>query len=647
MLGILIAPYALIAIDTTTSARIIENFKEDQKEILFETLPVSESWANLVLEHEYTMNGLEALKSRLSLMQNVYQIKKDIVTEKRMDLETALMIIDRAISETDQKIQDTLSQIHEKELKSQELARASIELQKKIYLHRTTILQYLANIYSEWSLFLDNEWKVDTIKSMVVTDGDVDSLLQDATYKSLVTVLWQKFVDEYRLMVRNYYILSVRMNGEKESLELLQNTLIQQKQNIESQKQAREELLRITKWKEEEYRTYIEASEKAKAQLEDAWQKAEVNYQQSLEQLLDTYGCNTTKKQKNPRECEKIKKYFEEESILRKTNFQTWSQNPLVWPVVTSKISAYFRDTSYYNILGAHHDAIDIPVSQWTSIVSVAPGFVQYVLPPSPGGYSYIAVRHRDGFVSVYWHLSETLVQEWDFVEAWQLIAKSGGAPWTPWAGPMTSGAHLHFEVWKNREPVDPLWYISLADLIYSELPSRYQDKFIQDIIEKTWSWSNISQYQRKFVIKWEDEKSRQEYLLSTYAAPDFKNWNMWIDTALENKIDPSFLMCVGLAETTLGNRLKTSYNIWNIWNTDDGWVYEFTSPQEWLSWMTKTLNNRFLSRYTKVSELSRWGNETGPIYASSGGNWHNNVIRCLSSLKWKVVQDEYNFRIE
>lgn len=43
MLGILIAPYALIAIDTTTSARIIENFKEDQKEILFETLPVSES----------------------------------------------------------------------------------------------------------------------------------------------------------------------------------------------------------------------------------------------------------------------------------------------------------------------------------------------------------------------------------------------------------------------------------------------------------------------------------------------------------------------------------------------------------------------------------------------------------------------------
>lgn len=55
----------------------------------------------------------------------------------------------------------------------------------------------------------------------------------------------------------------------------------------------------------------------------------------------------------------------------------------------------------------------------------------------------------------------------------------------------------------------------------------------------------------------------------------------MWVDTALENKIDPSFLMCVGLAETTLGNRLKTAYNIGNIGNTDSGSVYVFESPTE------------------------------------------------------------------
>lgn len=78
----------------------------------------------------------------------------------------------------------------------------------------------------------------------------------------------------------------------------------------------------------------------------------------------------------------------------------------------------------------------------------------------------------------------------------------------------------------------------------------------------------------------------------------------MWVDTALDAKIDPSFMMCIGLAETTLGNHLKTAYNIGNIGNTDSGSTYTFSSPQEWLTWMTATFNNRFLWKYTKVSVM-------------------------------------------
>lgn len=62
---------------------------------------------------------------------------------------------------------------------------------------------------------------------------------------------------------------------------------------------------------------------------------------------------------------------------------------------------------------------------------------------------------------------------------------------------------------------------------------------------------------------------------------------------------------------------------------------------------MGKTFNNRFLSKYMKLSELSRWGNDEGSIYASSNANWHNNIIKCVSALKGRFVEDGYKFRIE
>lgn len=61
---------------------------------------------------------------------------------------------------------------------------------------------------------------------------------------------------------------------------------------------------------------------------------------------------------------------------------------------------------------------------------------------------------------------------------------------------------------------------------------------------------------------------------------------------------------------------------------------------------MAKTLNNKYLGEYQRVSDLSRWGNKTGSIYASSPRNWHENVIRCLSALKGRFVEDGYLFRI-
>ncbi len=266
--------------------------------------------------------------------------------------------------------------------------------------------------------------------------------------------------------------------------------------------------------------------------------------------------------------------------------------------------------------------------------------------PTSPQTYSYVVIKHKDGLVTVYGHLSEVKIKPYQFVRQGELIALSGGTPGTNGAGPATTGAHLHFEVWKNKEPVDPLRFVPLYDIDYKNLPALYQTKFVNDLVEKNGENTDTSDYKIRFSLRGKTEEERQKYMLATYATKSFQSWEMWTDTALSANIDPSFLMCIGLSETTLGNHLKTPYNVGNVGNTDSGDTVSFASPQEGVLWMAKTFNNKYLGKYTKVSELSRWGNQTGPIYASSASNWHDNTIRCLSALKGRFVEDDYNFRI-
>jgi murein DD-endopeptidase MepM/ murein hydrolase activator NlpD len=648
VLAIALIPSLWVALDPTTSGRIIDRFKEQQSEILFESLPFSESGAEMILEHEYAMNWLDWLKSRLSLVQAAYIAKKSEVTERRNTLEEALSILDSTIEQTQSNIAVMVVKIKQKDIRAQELSQMLIDISKKIHVYRGTILSYLSNIYTEGNMVLDSEWEVDIVKWLILTGDDTDESLSDMTYKSLVTLLGQKFVDEYRLLKKDYYVLRIQVEEERSQIDTLKKELELQKNLLESQRGERVRLIEITKGEEALYTEYIKAQQSALAAVEDAWKVIEDRYQNWLNAVLAESWCDKSKKTEELiRKCGEITTYFKNERELRKTEFATGTTNIFAWPVEGWRITAFFRDAEYYHYVGAHHDAIDIAIAQGSEVRAPAPGYVYYVLPPSSGGYSYMAIKHRDGYMTVYGHLSETLAPEWQFVEAGELIARSGGAVGTPGAGPMTTGPHLHYEVWKNKEAVDPLRYMNISWIDYESMPTRYQDKFIDDFVQSSGTGVDTSQYERKFILRGDTEEARQKFLLKTYATPDFQSWDMWVDAALEWGVDPSFMMCIWLAETTLGNRLKTPYNIGNIGNTDSGSTYSFVSAEEWLYWMIHTFNNRFLGKYTKLSELSRWGNPDGAIYASSNSNWHNNTVRCLSSLKWRFVEDDFQFRVK
>ena len=59
-------------------------------------------------------------------------------------------------------------------------------------------------------------------------------------------------------------------------------------------------------------------------------------------------------------------------------------------------------------------------------------------------------ISHGGGFYSYYGHAQRVLVDQGDNVQKGQPIAYLGSS------GP-SSAPHLHFEIWKNGEPVDPI----------------------------------------------------------------------------------------------------------------------------------------------------------------------------------------------
>ncbi|WP_422361577.1 M23 family metallopeptidase [Reichenbachiella sp.] len=133
-------------------------------------------------------------------------------------------------------------------------------------------------------------------------------------------------------------------------------------------------------------------------------------------------------------------------------------------PPTISPLDHYKRITSNfgerYNPLKKKRDfhrGIDFAAEIGTSVQATAAGTVVSVS-NSLGGYGMkIEIEHSEGFITKYAHLSEIKVKEGDLVTLGQEIGLSGntGASTAP---------HLHYEVVRDGEYVDPLNYFTARD---------------------------------------------------------------------------------------------------------------------------------------------------------------------------------------
>ena len=141
------------------------------------------------------------------------------------------------------------------------------------------------------------------------------------------------------------------------------------------------------------------------------------------------------------------------ESLLtnRKLQEQRWLSGQ---PVTKGWISSpYGQRTDPFTGKLALHNGLDFAGKEGSNVVAVAAGVVTWT--GSKNGYGQLVeVSHSDGYVTRYAHNKENLVEPGDVVRKGDTIALMGSSG-------RSTGAHVHYEVYKHGRSVDPSSYVA------------------------------------------------------------------------------------------------------------------------------------------------------------------------------------------
>jgi murein DD-endopeptidase MepM/ murein hydrolase activator NlpD len=124
------------------------------------------------------------------------------------------------------------------------------------------------------------------------------------------------------------------------------------------------------------------------------------------------------------------------------------------WPIIGGWISSHFGYRSDpFTGRGAFHAGVDFAAPPGSKVISTGPGTVSYS--GYKNGYGYVVeITHPTGYLTRYGHNSRNLVREGQTVQKGDAIAIIGSTG-------RSTGTHVHFEVERNGNTLNPMKYLS------------------------------------------------------------------------------------------------------------------------------------------------------------------------------------------
>ena len=367
------------------------------------------AFISIILILILSVNVFASTKSELQQKKQEAQEQKQEVQEQKSETMDEIKKLSDSISENESKLEDLGEELTSLSNDISKLKKELNETQKKYEAQEKLLKDRISAQYEAGETTF------------------LDVILSSSSFSDFLS---------------NYFLVSEILENDSDLLTSIDN----QKTKIEKSKQQVEE-------KQKDVKTKKAEQEKMQVVLNNQ----KVEKQNKVSNLTEEEKKLSTQIDQYNKALQQLEAAARRASRVSYTSNKKFVGGKMLWPCPSStRITSTFGGRASPGGIGStNHKGIDIGASSGSAIVAALDGTVVYT------GYNvargnYVMIDHGGGIISLYQHgLNGSIrVGSGQSVSKGQVIMSVGSTGYS-------TGPHLHFEVWENGTPVNPISYVT------------------------------------------------------------------------------------------------------------------------------------------------------------------------------------------